>query len=272
MTDFTIMFLKSISELPVLPQVSESFSQWISHFFTAYTASYYKKDDFTFNRHVELKQIHIKNVCAEIRGICNSLGMNKRQLAFAEIIARLHDIGRFEQFERYRTFSDADSENHSEMTLQIIEEYNLLKDLMPEMQQIILQAILNHNQPVVPDNEPPLIDFYSRLLRDADKLDIWRIVVGTNIFHSIHTEPLPDTYEVPDEMLECFKKNSIVTIDMVDSFYDIVLFRLSWVFDINFSYTLNSACERNVFGQLLAKLPSSEKLDKIVQIIGRYVN
>ena len=142
------MFSKSISELPVLPEVSVSIYNRIAQFVTAYIASFHKKDDSVFNRHVELKQIHIKKVCAEIRGIGVSLGMNSNQLTFLGIIAWLHDIGRFEQFARYRTFSDAESENHSELALRIIEENNLLKDLMPDNQQIILRAVLNHNQPV----------------------------------------------------------------------------------------------------------------------------
>jgi len=46
----------------------------------------------------------------------------RRALAFAEVIAWLHDIGRFEQFDRYRTFADAESENHAQIALRVIEK------------------------------------------------------------------------------------------------------------------------------------------------------
>jgi len=264
------MYSFKLTELPALPECSVSFRDEVRQFFESYSSLYYK-DDPVYNQHIELKQVHINKVCEEITGMGVALGMNTEQLAFVEIIALLHDIGRFEQFERYRTFSDAESENHAKIALRIIDSKGLLKGIEPQIQKIILHTILNHNHPIVPDNESSLIDFYSRLLRDADKLDIWRIAIETYIFYKINTESLPDMYEVPDALFECFEQNRIITLEMVDSFYDSILFRLGWIFDINLTYTLKSANERNIFNKLMNKLPSSERLNKIFQIIDQYI-
>lgn len=265
------MYSLKISELPTLFEFSEDLRDRVKHSVGNYISAFQKTDDPVYNQHIELKKFHIKKVCEEITGIGQVLGMNSRQLAFVEVIAWLHDISRFEQFETYRTFSDAESENHAEMSVRIIKKGKILEGVDQQQLHTIFQSILNHNIPKIPDNGPELIDFYSRLLRDADKLDIWRITTETNIFNKIRTESFPTTYIVPVELSECFRKNRIITLDKVNSFYDSILFRLSWIFDINFSFTLKIASERNIFSKLFSKLPSSEELNTIRDLINQYI-
>jgi hypothetical protein len=220
---------------------------------------------------MELKQSHTERVCAELTGIGKAIGMNERELAFAEVIGWLHDIGRFEQFNRFRTFADDESENHAETALRVIDREGLLEGFIPEMKKVVLQSILNHNRAKVPENEPCPIDFYSRLLRDADKLDVWQISINMNIFHKIKTETFPEVYDVPAHFIECFEQNQIITLDQVQSFYDSILFRVSWIFDLNFSFSLLTAHQRNIPGNLIKKIPVSEETRKIQQLIDQYI-
>ena len=254
-----------------LPVIDTTLLIKMRQVFDNYTLSFRSEDDALYNRHIELKRDHTLRVCNEILKLGIALGMNSDQLAFAEIIAILHDIGRFEQFDRYGTFADAESENHAEIGIRVIESSNMINDLEPENQQILIRAILNHNIPRVPDNELPFIDFYSRLLRDADKLDIWRIVIETNIFHKIKAEILPPSYKVPSELFECFKQNRIITIDKVNSFYDSILFRIGWVFDLNFAYSIRVILNREIITHLLNKLPQSEALLQIQKLVQQYI-
>ena len=265
------MFSSGHSDSIDFIDISYTIRDRIRKFFQQYSSDYRKENDPVYNRHMELKQIHIEKVCDEIKKLGSFLGMKNNELAFAEVMALLHDIGRFEQFDRYRTFSDAESENHAEIALRIIEKEDLLHGIDELAGRIILQSILSHNLPVVPEHKHPLINFYSRLLRDADKLDIWRITLENNIFHKINTDFLSGIYDVPDILLSCFEQQRIITLDMVNSFYDSVLFRMSWIFDLNFLYTLQIAHERGIFDKLSAKLPGSEKLMKITLIIHQYL-
>jgi len=60
----------------------------------------FKDGDKELKQNVVLKEEHTKRVCKEIVGIGKQLGLNDNDLRLAEIIALLHDVGRFEQYSR----------------------------------------------------------------------------------------------------------------------------------------------------------------------------
>lgn len=250
-------------------EISVDTKDRIKSFFIQY-ASQFRQEDQGYNEHIKLKQHHTAGVVKEISQLAEMLGFSREEIAFTEVIAWLHDIGRFEQYDTYSTFADAESENHAEIALRVIDKYNLLVDFSQDQIRIIKATILNHNQKQVPEREPEIIDFYSRLLRDADKLDIWQVMLRTNIFHTIKNEILPDTYSVPEKLLSYFKKHQTIPLVEVESFYDSILFRLSWVFDLNFECTLNQFKERKLTQKFLEKLPFSEDLEEIESSINNY--
>ncbi len=92
-------------------------------------------------QNIDLKEDHTLRVCKEISNIGNQLGLNNDQLRLAEIIALLHDIGRFEQYARYDTFRDSSSENHAELGIRIIEKFGLFKSFDNTIKNIILRAL-----------------------------------------------------------------------------------------------------------------------------------
>jgi predicted metal-dependent HD superfamily phosphohydrolase len=239
--------------------------------FAGYVALYHNGDK-EYDSHIQLKHEHTRRVCEEIRSLGESLGMNTEELDFVEVLGWLHDIGRFEQYDRYATFADAESENHARISLRVIQKLGLLKDLDQEKKEIIRQAILNHNLPRLPGINSPEVDFYSRLLRDADKLDIWRVSLEYNIFHRIKTGSFPDTYKVPGDLLKCFEEERIIFLDQVDSFYDSILFRMSWIYDLSFPHTFRRVKERGILQGLAAKLPASGDVENIVARANAYIN
>jgi hypothetical protein len=70
---------------------------------------------------------------------------------------------------------------------------------------LLLSVILYHNRAELPEDETEGCLFFAKLLRDADKLDIWRVV--TDYYHnknghqnsSIELD-LPDIPEISDEV------------------------------------------------------------------------
>jgi len=246
-------------------------SQQIRSAFDSYVNGFRKSDDLGYNRHMELKQEHTYGVVREAMALGRSLGMSLEQLAFVEVLALLHDLGRFEQFHTYGTFADAESENHAQMAVRISKELELLQGISKAHSDIIYQSILNHNLPKVPDEAPPDVAFYSRLLRDADKLDIWRVTLEYNVFHTIKTEAFPDSYTVPSHLIACFEANQCIALGQIDSYYDSILYRLSWLFDLNFRHTIDQFVQRNITGELFKKLPVTTGLNPIVAAINQYV-
>jgi response regulator RpfG family c-di-GMP phosphodiesterase len=80
----------------------------IKNWFTQYVRLF-KNGDETDQRNIILKEDHTFRVCNEILNIGKKLGLNDDELRLAEIIALLHDVGRFEQYTVYKTFSDRQS-------------------------------------------------------------------------------------------------------------------------------------------------------------------
>jgi len=239
--------------------------------FETYTKSFLNNNK-KFNQHIELKRFHTKKVCENILDISRSLQMDQQQLNFAELLAYMHDIGRFEQYKKHHTFNDSESENHAEIAIQVIKERNILKFLDQEQINTIYQAIRNHNIRRVPKNKGPITDFYSRLLRDSDKLDIWRLNIEMNIMYKIQDGPLPEKYNIPSGFIEIYKEYRPLSIDMAKDFYDTIIFRLSWIFDLNFKRSFELMKERDITDKLLKKVPPSVELEQIRKLTYDYLD
>ena len=61
--------------------------------------------------------------------IGKELNLKEKDLILAQTMALLHDIGRFEQYAKYRTFVDKDSVNHAELSVKVIDSNNILESL-----------------------------------------------------------------------------------------------------------------------------------------------
>ena len=99
---------------------------------------------------------------------------------FAWLLGLLHDIGRFEQVTRYGTFYDALSVDHAELGADILFHDNLFASFVQKesqgMKAIAETAIRLHNKLSLPDNMEENTAMYAKILRDADKADIFRVL------------------------------------------------------------------------------------------------
>ena len=261
-----------IAEIPeIFFSLEQKRFRHIRAIFDSYSLPYRQHSDPDYRAHILLKYEHIERVCQEMSGISRYFNMSEEEQAFTQSIALLHDIGRFEQFDTYGTYADAQSENHAAMAIRIIKETGLADEFDEIQFHLLERAILNHNLPVLDQHEDVQCRFYSGMMRDSDKLDIWRVTLQYNIFHTIKSEDFPSTYKVPEKLLTCFREQRIIPLTQVDSFYDSILFRLSWVYDLNFPYTLQEFNQREICPKLLAKLPPSSELENITMLVNDYI-
>jgi hypothetical protein len=136
----------------------------------------FSSDNARVQAHLKLKQQHTYRVCAEMRHLVQSLALPDRDARIAEAIALLHDTGRFEQFVRYQTFLDARSENHCLLGLRILTEQKVLDALDENERRIIEKAIEFHGAMELPDLPADTL-LFARLIRDADKIDIFDVII-----------------------------------------------------------------------------------------------
>jgi len=233
-------------------------------------------NDIINNTNITLKLDHTMRVCSGIVKIGKALELSDDELRLAEIMGLLHDVARFEQYKQYQTFMDSRSFNHADMGVEIIKEKDLLKNMEPEASEIILKAILYHNRLKLPDDETTEVLFYSKLLRDADKLDIYKIV--TDYYNmpagkrnnALELE-LPNTKGYTAGILERVVKGENVDYNTIKNINDFKLLQTGWVFTINFVPTLKLLKKRGYLSILRANLPSDQKIDGFFTEIEKYL-
>ena len=236
--------------------------------FAEYVQSF-RLDDAKIQGNLYIKQEHTKRVCQEVVMLGKQLGLDPADLYLAEVMALFHDIGRFQQYTTYRTYMDRDSVNHAELGVKILKEREMLHLLDASTQDLVLRVISYHNRAFLPQNESEICLFFAKLLRDADKLDIWRVVIEYySRNNGEHNEAvslgLPDTPEISEAVCEDLRAKRIVDIRHLKTLNDFKLLQMGWVYDINFVPTLQAVLERKYLEQIRATLLQSKEVEKIV--------
>ena len=246
--------------------------------FRKYVKGFYSEDP-KIQENIRLKEEHTLRVCKEILQLCRSLDLNENALRLADTIALFHDIGRFEQFKTYHTFNDRVSENHATLGLKVLEETDVLSRLTETQRSIAYKAIGYHNVRKLPDpdSETPDCLLYSKLLRDADKLDIWLVVTTYYGERHKHRNPtleleLPDTPEYSLCFVEDIRNNQVSNSHELKTFNDMKLLQLGWLFDINFTQTFIRIQQRQIIEKIIADLPDTEDIRKIQNHLKEYLN
>jgi len=231
----------------------------------------YRTDDVDLRRNVDLKVKHTMNVCREIRSLSNSLSLPEVDLLLAESIALLHDVGRFEQYARHRTFADSRSEDHARLGLTILSRERILEILPPGEDDILVRAISCHNWPTVPREQSERYTLFSNLLRDADKLDIWRVVI--EYYHQRpedRNEAVAIGYEdfpgVSAPIALSLRKGEAVSRADVKNINDFKLLQIGWVYDLNFTPTCVAVRDRRYVESIAETLPRTPEFEGLVQI------
>lgn len=129
------------------------------------------------NDKINLKYYHTLRVTNFCKEIAASLNLSNDDIEISELIGLLHDIGRFEQIRVYNTFIDKDSIDHADYGVEILKVNNLITQFVSdnEIQNIVLTAIHNHNKFSIESGLDERINLFCKIIRDADKLDIFNI-------------------------------------------------------------------------------------------------
>lgn len=241
----------------------ESLKNW----FKKYVATYKGKYPEIINS-LDMKEKHTYRVCREMVKIGKKLCLSDEELELAEIIALLHDVGRFEQYARNKSFRDTEKFNHAEYGIKIIERYRLLRHFSVEKQELACKAILYHNRAMLPTDEPDEDLFFAKMVRDADKLDIFEIVLTHYLDEKKKGKKkveidLPTDDELSEKVLNDVLNKKLVLYSDMKTHMDFKVLMFSWFYDINFWPSLQIMQERNYLQRLRNLLPGSSRIDRI---------
>lgn len=249
----------------------------LKNWFIAYSKSFHADKHPAQKLCLSLKEKHTFRVCSTIRTIASHLDISDDDINLAESIGLLHDIGRFEQFKKYGTFSDARSVNHGELGAEVLKKADILDDLPSDTKELIIFAVLNHNRLEPDNNVPDRYILFSNMLRDADKIDIYEFftssVYGKEIppEHPIALE-LPDEPLMTDEILESLLNKQVSNMKHLKYLNDLKLNQLSWIYDFNFHISLQIIKEKNYIEKILTTLPQTEEILEISSMLSEFIN
>lgn len=243
----------------------------LSSRFTGYARSFYT-DDPEVHEAIVLKEQHSFRVLANACAIADSERFSDYDLAAVKASALLHDVGRFHQYSKYRTFNDNVSENHGLLGISIIHKENF-GALIPERDvPTVLAAIRNHNRKEIEDNLSERELRVSRVIRDADKLDILELMI--KCFGPLDENPhpeykfnLPDTPGFNPEIVRLLGTKEKVDNKIRHNLNDFKLSLISWLRDLNYAYSRKAALEKRFTERIKDYLPADPDIDSIIKTI-----
>lgn len=221
----------------------------IARWFDDYTRTFLDTDPEGLGN-IQLKIEHTRRVCAVSDLLAVGEGLSANEARIAATVAQLHDVGRFPQYRRWRTFRDSDSDNHARLSVEVLREHNLLNGLDPVECLLIEEAVRFHNLLELPKQVNSPTRLFMRLIRDADKLDIWRVFLELFALPeeeraSAATLDLPDLPGCTPACREAVMAQRIVRLDQCRVLNDFKLLQISWALDLGFasSYRLLLECD-----------------------------
>jgi hypothetical protein len=238
--------------------------------FDSYVQTYNDIDEEGF-RNILLKVEHTRMVCGIMAELAAGEGLTAEEARIAQAVALLHDVGRFPQFRRWRTFRDSDSDNHARLGIEVIREQGLLEGLPVVECTLIEEAVRFHNLLALPERFRSTTSLFIRLIRDADKLDIWRVFYDyfrqpDDLRPSAVTLGFPDLPRVTPACVAELAAGRIINLEHAQVLNDFKLLQISWVYDLNFRTSYQLLLERGHIPALAATIVPDEAAGRAVAL------
>ena len=241
-------------------------------------SEYVKPYDVT-NPKIELKIKHTFRTVEVAKKIAKDLKLQEEQVLLAQLIALLHDIGRFEQVRMYNTFKDRDSIDHADLGVKILFEEGTIRKFIEDTKydDIIYKAIKNHNKFKMEEglNEKELL--HAKIVRDADKTEIFAVFVediekNNDVLYNYKEMA---KQEVSPNIMQDFENyqqsNRDLFVRDIDSYINIIAF----IFDYNFVIGLKIIQENKYIERTMKPIcicdDTKEQMEKIIEIANTYI-
>jgi putative nucleotidyltransferase with HDIG domain len=219
---------------------------------------------------LELKLDHSLRVAADAAEIARESGWPAGAVRTARTLGLLHDVGRFPQFAEFGTFNDSRSVDHGDRGLQVLEREGTLADLDGTCRRGILDGVRHHNARALPEGLADESLRLARAVRDADKLDICRVVLQAldggqadataGLLGGLDPRASPSA-----DVLDCLRQGHVVASKTVRNLADLLLLQASWVYDVNYPAAMRRLRDRRVLERIQRGLPDDPEVGEVVR-------
>ena len=217
--------------------------------FQKYTSAYNPSDP-----KIRLKIDHTYRVAGLCSRIAGEAGTDPE---LSWLCGMLHDIGRFEQVRRFNTFVDADSVDHAQLSCELLFDDGLISSFASNLDaddsQLLKTSIQCHSLYRLPT---PLTEEeirYCSVLRDADKIDIFRVNCDTppEEIYNVTSEDLRKAAVTP-EVKNCFLNHTAVQRNLRKTSIDYLVGHICLVFELVYPVSRILAREQGYIQQMLS--------------------
>ena len=221
--------------------------------FQCYVSQY----DLT-NEKIRLKVRHTFGVVSCSEYLADAMGLEEEDRQLAQMIALLHDIGRFEQLRRFNSFDDR-LMPHAQCSLDVLFDQGMIREFIPETRafdEVIFTAIKNHGVFRMEELPEGRTKLHSLLIRDADKLDNFYVKEKEEIVTMLDVTAEEAAGElVTDRIYECIRKRQPVLNSDRVTHLDIWVFYIGYIFDLNYNESCRYVLEKDSISKILARIP-----------------
>lgn len=225
------------------------------------------------NENIKRKIHHSIRVMEISKQLAEKVFSNEEDVKLATLIGLLHDVGRFEQYTKYKTFSDMKSIDHGNLCAEILFERNRIRDFIEEEQydKIIKKAIEQHNKYSLDKENLSNNDIiFCEIIRDADKLDI--LYECSEIFWK-NQESKIEKEIATKQIVEKFKKQELIDKKNIKTQVDKIISFIAFIYDINFKESFKILKEKNFINKMMNRFQFEDRQTKIqMEEIREYAN
>ncbi len=230
----------------------------------------------------ELKVVHTYHVAENAKNIAIKLNLSEEDINLAELIALLHDIGRFEEITFLKQF-DSVKFDHASCGVKMLFEDNLIRNFIEDdsYDEIIKVAIENHNRLTIDEGLDERCLLHAKIIRDADKLDNFRVKKEEKIEAifpgKVKNENDIENSILSDKVYETIKMEKCVNIRDRKTALDYWCCVLAFVFDLNFRESYEIVKNNDYINILIDRfnynnLETKKRMNDVRNIMNNYVD
>lgn len=228
---------------------------------------YVKKFDLNI-REIKYKYEHSLRVMDIATTIAKKSNFDIKDEHICTVSGLLHDYGRFTQWKDYETYSDIHSIDHGDLGVSLLfgnsEILNYEKDI--SMYDEIYDVIKYHNKGFIPTNISEHNKKICKVVRDADKLDIFYLF-------TIDKELIMECNEpISDKIKDDFYNRRVISYNDVKSLNDKVLLYLAFVFDLNYDYSFKHLKDNKLIDKIYSQIINKEMFKEYFDYVNKYID
>jgi putative nucleotidyltransferase with HDIG domain len=244
---------------PDLSRARDFFDRYVDGFLTG---------DPGFDENIAIKREHSLHVAAHAAAIADSLGLAPDLDRACRLAGLFHDLGRFEQYREWRTFDDRSSVNHGRLGCLLLGRTPALAGETDRVRGLVRAAVVLHNRFRLPRAVAADHLLATRVVRDADKLDIFRVMTAHfapgRALNPVVTLGLRDEPAAwSEDIAAAIRERRLAEYGKMAYVNDFKLLLLSWVYDLNFAAARRILLGSGLIQRLVAQLPAAPDMDAL---------